>query len=428
MSKKAKVDDVAKKNAFDDEKAFGPATLALFKTLKSAPFTSFLSDMTGIKDLIPDPEYRGSGIHQTLPGGFLGIHADFNRYVKFDLHRRVNVFVFLNPNWNDTYGGHLELWSRDLKTCGAKISPDHGRLVVFSSTDFSYHGQPHPLTCPSDRSRRSLALYYYTKTRPTAECIGNNCYSAHTTLFQTPLCPSCMVNQVGCGAKNASSEVVLKFRILFRTFGVDIPNVAYEFNLFCEGKHPYHSHSLGVKLDGSDVDYPHDLRLHLPLGSGCLRRTGDGKDGMHLAYVDKNKAVQIASGHSAVDRVISDTWFGLNDPTSPPALHTAAIRDDFAHWHDVHDESDHAGKLFLVNKTPSTDQKLIEVFFDDNIERDRAHIVDVRDRESFEAVTFEDATSRHLLHRVEPYLAITDRNYYVDIVRGIVGRNKGEER
>jgi Rps23 Pro-64 3,4-dihydroxylase Tpa1-like proline 4-hydroxylase len=197
-----------KKNAFDDESAFGPATLSLFKTLKSTQFTAFLSQITGIQDLIPDPEYRGSGIHQTLPGGYLGIHADFNRYAKFDLHRRVNAFIFLNPNWNESYGGHLELWSKDLKTCGAKISPDHGRFVVFSSTDFSYHGQPHPLTCPSDRSRRSLALYYYTKTRPTSECIGNNCYSAHTTLFQTPLCATCQVNVVSCSVSNATTHAV----------------------------------------------------------------------------------------------------------------------------------------------------------------------------------------------------------------------------
>jgi hypothetical protein len=26
------------------------------------------------------------------------------------------------------------------------------------------HGQPDPLTCPEDRSRRSIALYYYTST------------------------------------------------------------------------------------------------------------------------------------------------------------------------------------------------------------------------------------------------------------------------
>lgn len=115
------------------------------------------------------------------------------------MHRRVNVFVFLNEDWDAAYGGKLELWSKDLKSCGAKISPDIGRFVVFSSTDFSYHGHPHPLTCPQDRSRRSLALYYYTKTRPTSECIKDNCYSSHSTLFQKTYCPTCD-DQV-CAAK-----------------------------------------------------------------------------------------------------------------------------------------------------------------------------------------------------------------------------------
>jgi Rps23 Pro-64 3,4-dihydroxylase Tpa1-like proline 4-hydroxylase len=147
--------------------------------------------LLGIADLIPDPHFRGSGVHQTLPGGYLSVHADFNRYEKYDMHRRVNAFIFLNPNWQDSYGGHLELWSRNLRVCGAKIRPDFGRFVVFSSTDFSYHGHPSPLTCPTDRSRRSLALYYYTRTRPKTECMYNNCNSAHSTLFQTPACSSC---------------------------------------------------------------------------------------------------------------------------------------------------------------------------------------------------------------------------------------------
>lgn len=179
------------KNAFDREEYFGPATLAMFNTLKSEMFTKFLEKLTGIEGLIPDPEYRGSGVHQTLSGGLLGIHADFNRYAKYDMHRRVNIFVFLNENWQESYGGYLELWSKDLKTCGAKISPDMGRFVVFSSTDFSYHGHPHPLSCPENRSRRSLALYYYTKTRPTSECIKSDCYAGHTTLFQTTACATC---------------------------------------------------------------------------------------------------------------------------------------------------------------------------------------------------------------------------------------------
>jgi hypothetical protein len=180
------------KSAVEDESLFGPATLGMFRFLKSPMFTSFLENMTGIHDLIPDPEYRGSGIHQTLKGGYLSIHSDFNLYPKFgNMHRRVNAFVFLNDDWKPEYGGALELWHKDLKSCGAKYFPLMNRFAIFSSTDFSYHGQPHPLTTPDNRSRRSLALYYYTKTRPSFECIHGKCVDHHTTLFKETMCNDC---------------------------------------------------------------------------------------------------------------------------------------------------------------------------------------------------------------------------------------------
>jgi hypothetical protein len=179
------------KNQYDNDIYHGPATASLFAYLKSSMFIKFLEKLTGIEDIIPDPHYRGSGIHQTLPGGFLNIHADFNRYERYDLHRRVNVLLYLNPDWNETWGGHLELWSRDLQNCEVKLAPTLGRMVVFSSTDFSYHGHQEPLKAPLGRSRKSLAMYYYTRTRPKHECIGGNCFSRHTTLFQTTKCPTC---------------------------------------------------------------------------------------------------------------------------------------------------------------------------------------------------------------------------------------------
>lgn len=180
-----------KKNAFEDDQRMGPATAALFAFLKSSHFIKFLESLTGIADIIPDPHYFGSGIHQTLPGGFLQLHADFNNYKRYDWHRRVNVFIYMNHDWKDEYGGHLELWHRDLKRCGAMIRPLLGRLAVFSTTDFSYHGHPNPLRTPPNRSRRSIAMYYYTTTRPSSECIWWNCRASHSTLWQTAACSSC---------------------------------------------------------------------------------------------------------------------------------------------------------------------------------------------------------------------------------------------
>lgn len=181
-----------RKNGFNQNERMGPATREMFSFLRSHLFVRFLEELTGIDDLMPDQNYVGAGIHQTLPGGYLQVHADFNRYPLHNWHRRVNVFVFLNPNWEDSYGGHLELWDRAIQRCGPMIRPLLGRLVVFSSTDFSYHGHPLPLTAPPMRSRRSLALYYYSMERPQSECIQNDCALQHSTLWQTPLCRSCL--------------------------------------------------------------------------------------------------------------------------------------------------------------------------------------------------------------------------------------------
>src|SRR5665213_1361673 len=60
-----------------------------------------------------------------------------------------------------------------------KILPLFNRLAMFSTTSKSYHGHPHPLTCPPDRSRRSMAVYYYTNGRPEEEV-----REGHDTLFQ----------------------------------------------------------------------------------------------------------------------------------------------------------------------------------------------------------------------------------------------------
>eukprot|EP01031_Cornospumella_fuschlensis_P025699 gene25699-31036_t len=177
--------------AITNEEYMGPATIALFNFMRTIAFIRFLEALTGIPNIIPDPHYRESGIHQTLHGGYVNVHADANQYDKYDMHRRVSVFLYLNPDWQESYGGHLELWSADLNSCNAKILPSFGRLVVLSSSDFSYHGHPAPLTGPPNRSRRSLTMYYYTRTRPATECINQDCEHSHKTMFQKPKCKSC---------------------------------------------------------------------------------------------------------------------------------------------------------------------------------------------------------------------------------------------
>jgi hypothetical protein len=152
------------------ESRFGEATKSLLHFMNSQTFLEFLQAMTGIEEtLIPDPYFEGGGLHQIKRGGYLKVHVDFHTHQLMKLDRRLNVLVYLNDNWEEEYGGHFELWERDMSACAVKIAPLFNRMALFSTTGYSWHGHPDPLTCPENRSRRSLALYYYTNGRPENE-------------------------------------------------------------------------------------------------------------------------------------------------------------------------------------------------------------------------------------------------------------------
>jgi hypothetical protein len=86
-----------------------------------------------------------------------------------NLDRRVNLLIYLNEDWQDAYGGHFELWETDMSRPVVKIAPLFNRIAMFSTTGVSWHGHPDPLTCPDNRSRKSIALYYYSNGRPENE-------------------------------------------------------------------------------------------------------------------------------------------------------------------------------------------------------------------------------------------------------------------
>jgi Rps23 Pro-64 3,4-dihydroxylase Tpa1-like proline 4-hydroxylase len=134
----------------------------LFAELNGRAFLGFLHDLTGIEGLIPDPYFDGGGLHETKRGGHLGVHADFNVHDRLKVERRLNLLIYLNENWDRSYGGDLELWNKDMSECAVRVKPIFGRAVIFSTALDSYHGHPDPLNCPPQRSRRSIATYYYT--------------------------------------------------------------------------------------------------------------------------------------------------------------------------------------------------------------------------------------------------------------------------
>ena len=129
--------------------------------LNGMAFLDFLEALTGLRGLIPDPHFVGGGLHLTGPGGFLAVHTDFNADARRGLKRVLSAIVYLNADWDDAWGGHLELWAPDVGQAAVRIAPRLDRLVVMAHGDDNFHGHPAPLACPPDRFRASLATYYF---------------------------------------------------------------------------------------------------------------------------------------------------------------------------------------------------------------------------------------------------------------------------
>jgi Rps23 Pro-64 3,4-dihydroxylase Tpa1-like proline 4-hydroxylase len=143
----------------------GQESLRLLELCNSEPMARFLEALTGHRDLQPDDEAIGGGFHEMVQGGHLSIHADFSKHPKRRLARRINLLLYLQPDWDETWGGELELWHPDLRGLAARIVPHFNRAVIFDTTATSFHGHPQPLTCPPNQSRKSLALYFYNRPK-----------------------------------------------------------------------------------------------------------------------------------------------------------------------------------------------------------------------------------------------------------------------
>jgi hypothetical protein len=116
-----------KKLAFDAVEKLPVSVRDVLYFLNSRPMVEFLEILTGVKGVIPDPYFAGGGLHQIKPGGKLAVHADFNHHDRLNLDRRLNVLIYMNKDWREEYGGHFELWNKEMTCAEQKLLPIFNR-------------------------------------------------------------------------------------------------------------------------------------------------------------------------------------------------------------------------------------------------------------------------------------------------------------
>lgn len=165
MGKEFSTVNERKKVQITDASKFAPAMKKLHELLSSKEYVDLWSDLTGVPNLLADPELVGGGIHETNKDGHLDVHVDFNYVKERKLHRRLNILIYFNKNWCEDYGGYLDIWDKDVKKRYGYFAPIFNRACGFLTSEISFHGVT-PLTCPPGVMRKSFATYYYTKEAP----------------------------------------------------------------------------------------------------------------------------------------------------------------------------------------------------------------------------------------------------------------------
>ncbi|MFB2922044.1 2OG-Fe(II) oxygenase [Aerosakkonema funiforme] len=144
--------------------------------LHSQRLIDLLSRISGIPNLLSDSQLYAAGLAQGANGSFLNVHLDNSSHPVNPWYRRLNLLLYLNKNWTEEKGGHLELWSPDMSESVA-ILPSFNRMVIFATDKQSWHGYRRVNT-PDGDSRKSINLYFFTEESPD----GTDYY--HVTSFR----------------------------------------------------------------------------------------------------------------------------------------------------------------------------------------------------------------------------------------------------
>ncbi|TCV96118.1 Rps23 Pro-64 3,4-dihydroxylase Tpa1-like proline 4-hydroxylase [Luteibacter rhizovicinus] len=211
------------KSTVDSMPQLGEAYRRLDEVIQTPAFLDYVGRITGIDDLLYDPFYLGGGTHENRHGQPLSAHIDFNYHPSERWHRRLNLIVYLNHEWDESWGGMLDLYRDPYEEPRptVRVAPLFNRCVIFETTETSWHGFD-KIQLPEDRpdlSRKSIALYFYTKERPVEEIAGR-----HTTHYVNRQMPEHIV-----AGRVLSDDDVAELRALVAARDVQL-RMLYEEN------------------------------------------------------------------------------------------------------------------------------------------------------------------------------------------------------
>lgn len=133
----------------------------LFNALSNPKIIQIFSKLFNINDLEYDSILHGAGIHLQPINGRLNMHLDYEKHpILINKQRCLNIIIYMNKYWDNKWCGDTQLWDKDMKNCIVKSFPVKNRVLIFKTSEISWHGVPDKIKCPNNIFRKTLAYYY----------------------------------------------------------------------------------------------------------------------------------------------------------------------------------------------------------------------------------------------------------------------------
>lgn len=153
-----------------DKQSYPTLLNRLISYLESDDFVERLSHFTGF-NLFVDKTRNFNGVHIYHTGDKLDIHLDAAMHPHTKDLKTVTLGIYLSKNWLPEYDCALEIWKGDsglldnhrLHHCVDKICPKFNRLIIFTNSDISWHGNPDVAQCPEDANRIFVTVSYLSQ-------------------------------------------------------------------------------------------------------------------------------------------------------------------------------------------------------------------------------------------------------------------------
>jgi Rps23 Pro-64 3,4-dihydroxylase Tpa1-like proline 4-hydroxylase len=122
-----------------------------------------VSEITGIRALEPDVDLYAGGISAMSQGAYLRPHLDNSHDKDRERYRVINLLYYVSPDWQEEYGGCLQLWDDGPRGTPRTIPSFFNSLVVMATNKHSWHSVNEVL---HDGTRCCVSNYYFSKLSP----------------------------------------------------------------------------------------------------------------------------------------------------------------------------------------------------------------------------------------------------------------------